>query len=128
MNPQRRALVRPTRRAVFLAAALLAPATAAPPARAADPYDTLRRRWLGIALGTGYDPAGQPEAARLAATGALPPRLPATLPPARVPPPPTPPPPPPRGPGQPDAPPAAIARSNGRLWTMTRPYVQPATG
>lgn len=73
MNPQRRALVRPTRRAVLLAAALLA--TAAPPARAAaaaaDPYDTLRRRWLDIALGTGYDPAAQPYAARLAETGEL---------------------------------------------------------
>lgn len=118
MNPQRRALVRPTRRAVLLAAALLA--TAAPPARAAaaDPYDTLRRRWLGIALGTGYDPAAQPYAARLAETGELARGFRATMAPTPT----------SLWPGQPYDPPAGITRSYSRLWTMTRAYVQRGTG
>src|SRR3954465_12238487 len=120
MNPQRRALVRPTRRAVLLAAALLATATAtaAPPARAADPYDTLRRRWLGIALGTGSAPAAQPSAARLAETGELARGFRATMAPAPT----------SLWPGQPYDPPAGITRSYSRLWTMTRAYVQRGTG
>ena len=118
MNPQRRALARPTRRAVLLAAALLA--TAAPPARAAaaDPYDTLRRRWLAIALGTGYDPAAQPYVARLAETGELARGFRATMAPTPT----------SLWPGHPYDPPAGITRSYGRLWTMTRAYVQPGTG
>ncbi|MFE2213274.1 polysaccharide lyase 8 family protein [Streptomyces canus] len=118
MNPQRRALVRPTRRAVLFAAALLA--TAAPPARAAaaDPYDTLRRRWLDIALGTGYDPAAQPYAARLAETGELARGFRATMAPTSA----------SLWPGQPYDPPAGITRSYSRLWTMTQAYVQPGTG
>ncbi|MDQ1067419.1 polysaccharide lyase 8 family protein [Streptomyces canus] len=118
MNPQRRALVRPTRRAVLLAAALLA--TTAPPARAAaaDPYDTLRRRWLGIALGTGYDPAAQPYAARLAETGALARGFRATMAPSAT----------SLWPGHPYDPPAGITRSYSRLWTMTQAYVQRGTG
>ncbi|MFI6439635.1 polysaccharide lyase 8 family protein [Streptomyces sp. NPDC050759] len=118
MNPQRRALLRPTRRAVLLAAALLA--TAAPPARAtaADPYDSLRRRWLDIALGTGYDPAAQPYAARLAETGELARGFRATMAPTPT----------SLWPGQPYDPPAGITRSYSRLWTMTRAYVQPGTG
>ncbi|WP_326663954.1 polysaccharide lyase 8 family protein [Streptomyces canus] len=118
MNPQRRALVRPTRRAVLLAAALLA--AAAPPARAAaaDPYDTLRRRWLDIALGTGYDPAAQPYAARLAETGELARGFRATMAPTPA----------SLWPGQPYDPPAGITRSYSRLWTMTQAYVQPGTG
>lgn len=118
MNPQRRAPVRPTRRAVLLAAALLA--TAAPPARAAaaDAYGTLRRRWLDIALGTGYDPAAQPYAARLAATGELARGFRAGMAPTPT----------SLWPGQPYDPPAGITRSYSRLWTMTRAYVQQGTG
>ncbi|MFF0084399.1 polysaccharide lyase 8 family protein [Streptomyces canus] len=110
--------MRPTRRAVLLAAALLA--TAAPPARAAavDPYDTLRRRWLDIALGTGYDPAAQPYAARLAETGERARGFRATMAPTPT----------SLWPGQPYDPPSGITRSYGRLWTMTQAYVQPGTG
>ncbi|MFL5992835.1 MAG: lyase, partial [Streptomyces sp.] len=120
MNPQRRALVRPTRRAVLLAAALLATATATPPARAAaaDPYDTLRRRWLDIALGTGYDPAAQPYAARLAETGELARGFRASMAPTPT----------SLWPGHPYDPPAGITRSYSRLWTMTQAYVQRGTG
>ncbi|MDH6567571.1 hyaluronate lyase [Streptomyces sp. SAI-117] len=118
MNPQRRAPVRPTRRAVLLAAALLA--TAAPSARAAsaDPYDTLRRRWLDIALGTGYDPAAEPYATRLAETGELARGYRATMAPTPT----------SLWPGHPYDPPAGITWSYGRLWTMTQAYVQQGTG
>ncbi|MGK3939881.1 polysaccharide lyase 8 family protein [Streptomyces caeruleatus] len=117
MNPQRRALLRPTRRAVLLAAALLA---AAPPARAdtADPYDTLRRRWLDIALGTGYDPAAEPYASRLAETGALARGFRATMAPTPT----------SLWPDHPYDPPAGITQSYSRLWTMTQAYVQQGTG
>ncbi|MGW0418355.1 polysaccharide lyase 8 family protein [Streptomyces sp. NPDC003015] len=126
MNPQRRASVpvRPTRRAVLLTAALLATATAtaAPPARArslsADPYDTLRRRWLDIALGTGYDPAQEPYASRLTETGELARGFQATMAPAPT----------SLWPGSPYDPPAGITRSYSRLWTMTQAYVQRGTG
>ncbi|WP_329294063.1 polysaccharide lyase 8 family protein [Streptomyces pseudovenezuelae] len=118
MNPQRRAPLRPTRRAVLLAAALLA--TATPPARAvaADPYDTLRRRWLDIALGTGYDPAAEPYASRLAETGALARGFRATMAPTPT----------SLWPGFPYDPPAGITQSYSRLWTMTQAYVQRGTG
>ncbi|MFI0542246.1 polysaccharide lyase 8 family protein [Streptomyces sp. WSLK1-3] len=117
MNPQRRALLRPTRRAVLLAAALLA---AAPPARAdtADPYDTLRRCWLDIALGTGYDPAAEPYASRLAETGALARGFRATMAPTPT----------SLWPDHPYDPPAGITQSYSRLWTMTQAYVQQGTG
>ncbi|WP_053850538.1 polysaccharide lyase 8 family protein [Streptomyces sp. NRRL B-24085] len=122
MNPQRRDPVRPTRRAVLLAAALLATATAtaAPPARAAtaDPYDTLRRRWLDIALGTGYDPAAEPYASRLAETGELARGHQASMAPAPA----------SLWPGLPYDPPSGITRSYSRLWTMTQAYVQQGTG
>ncbi|MGW3138465.1 polysaccharide lyase 8 family protein [Streptomyces sp. NPDC001139] len=110
--------MRPTRRAVLLAAALLA--TTAPPARAtaADPYETLRRRWLGLALGTGYDPAAEPYASRLARTGELARAFRAAMAPAPT----------SLWPGYPYDPPAGITQSYGRLWTMTQAYVQPGTG
>ncbi|WP_344404894.1 polysaccharide lyase 8 family protein [Streptomyces longisporus] len=110
--------MRPTRRAVLLAAALLA--TAAPPARAAapDPYDALRRRWLDLALGTGYDPAAEPYASRLAETGALARAARATMAPTPT----------SLWPGYPYDPPSGITQSYGRLWTMTQAYVQQGTG
>ncbi|MER6422516.1 polysaccharide lyase 8 family protein [Streptomyces sp. NPDC001137] len=110
--------MRPTRRAVLLAAALLA--TAAPPARAAapDPYDALRRRWLDLALGSGYDPTAEPYASRLAETGALARAARATMAPTPT----------SLWPGYPYDPPSGITQSYGRLWTMTQAYVQQGTG
>ncbi|KAF3467676.1 polysaccharide lyase 8 family protein [Streptomyces sp. Tu 3180] len=86
--------------------------------RAPDPYDTLRRRWLDLTLGTGYDPDAEPYAARLAGTGERARSLRAAMDPA------------PRSlwPGHPFDPPAGITLSYGRLWTMTRAYVQQGTG
>ncbi|CAL9441437.1 Xanthan lyase [Streptomyces sp. enrichment culture] len=126
MTFSRRAL--PSRRAVLLGAAAtatagLAPAAAAQPrahAVADDPYDALRRRWLELALGAGYDPGAEPYAGRLAETGELARRFRAALPAV-----------PAAGSLWPDAPfdpPAGITRSYGRLWTMTQAYVQPGTG
>ncbi|MFJ5999143.1 polysaccharide lyase 8 family protein [Streptomyces sp. NPDC092370] len=145
MTPQRRVLppgtavaaarLRPSRRALLLAAtALAATGGAAPAGRGADaadepadpgdlggpgdPYDTLRRRWLGILLGTGYDPAAEPYAARLAETGTLARGLLASMAPAAD----------SLWPGHPFDPPAGITLGYGRLWTMTRAYVRQGTG
>ncbi|MFE6623029.1 polysaccharide lyase 8 family protein [Streptomyces sp. NPDC057740] len=115
MTSQRTGLTRPTRRAVLLAAALLATtATTAP----ADAYDTLRLRWLDIALGSGYDPAAEPYATRLAETGTLARGFRTTMAPTPT----------SLWPGHPYDPPAGITQSYGRLWTMTQAYVQPGTG
>ncbi|MER6467865.1 polysaccharide lyase 8 family protein [Streptomyces collinus] len=109
----------PTRRALLLAAALSA--TAAPRAAAtpaADPYDTLRRRWLDIALGTGYDPAAEPYASRLARLGARARDFRATMAPAAD----------SLWPGHPFDPPTGITFGYGRLWSMAQAYLQPGTG
>ncbi|MER5448847.1 polysaccharide lyase 8 family protein [Streptomyces sp. NPDC002764] len=110
--------MRPTRRAVLLAAALLA--TTAPPARATtpDPYEDLRLRWLDIALGTGYDPAAEPYASRLARTGELARAFRAAMAPTPT----------SLWPGCPYDPPAGITQSYSRLWTMTQACVQQGTG
>ncbi|WP_189980978.1 polysaccharide lyase 8 family protein [Streptomyces capoamus] len=106
-----------TRRALLLAAALAA--VPAPGARAADdPYDTLRRRWLGISLGTGYDPAAEPYASRLAQLGARAREYRESMTPAPA----------SLWPGHPFDPPSGITFSYGRLWTMAQAYVQPGTG
>ncbi|MGW6906421.1 polysaccharide lyase 8 family protein [Streptomyces sp. NPDC054940] len=124
MTSQRTGPTRPTRRAVLLAAAFLAttatatPAASAARAAPADAYDTLRHRWLDIALGTGYDPTAQPYAARLAETGTLARGFRATMAPTPT----------SLWPGHPYDPPAGITQSYGRLWTMTQAYVQPGTG
>lgn len=125
MTPMRphspRIPARPTRRAVLLAATLAATLTPAPRAAAAtddDPYDTLRRRWLDIALGTGYDPAAEPYASRLAETGARARAFQATMAPTPT----------SLWPGHPFDPPAGITFGYGRLWTMTQAYVQQGTG
>ncbi|MFF4983271.1 polysaccharide lyase 8 family protein [Streptomyces sp. NPDC001046] len=118
---------RPTRRALLLAAAALAATAGAPPAApsaasirdgAGDPYDTLRRRWLDLSLGSGYDPAGEPYASRLARTGALARELSGTMSPAAG----------SLWPGHPLDPPSGITFSYGRLWTMTQAWLQPGTG
>lgn len=112
----------PTRRAFLYAAALTATfaQAAGTPARAADtdPYDALRLRWLDIALGTGYDPATEPYASRLAETGTLARGFRATMAPA----------PDSLWPGHPFDPPAGITQSYGRLWTMTQAYGRQGTG
>ncbi len=114
----------PTRRAFLLATAVtaaLTPAFGGPalgvPA-AADPYDTLRRRWLGIALGDGYDPAAEPYASRLAETGERARAHRATMAPTAT----------SLWPGHPFDPPAGITFAYGRLWTMTQAYVQQGSG
>ncbi|WP_208036793.1 polysaccharide lyase 8 family protein [Streptomyces cyanogenus] len=106
-----------TRRALLLAAALAA--APAPAARAAeDPYGTLRRRWLGISLGTGYDPAAEPYASRLARLGQQAGEYREGMAPGPV----------SLWPGHPFDPPSGITFSYGRLWTMAQAYVQPGTG
>ncbi|MFI1442767.1 polysaccharide lyase 8 family protein [Streptomyces fructofermentans] len=83
-----------------------------------DAYDTLRLRWLEIALGSGYDPAAEPYAARLAGTGGLARALRRSMAPAAG----------SLWPGHPYDPPAGITQSYGRLWTMAQAYVQEGTG
>ncbi|MFF7167767.1 polysaccharide lyase 8 family protein [Streptomyces sp. NPDC008086] len=118
MTSQRTALTRPTRRAVLLAAALLATTATTAPAAPADAYDTLRLRWLDIALGRGYDPAAEPYATRLAETGTLARGFRTTMAPTPT----------SLWPGHPYDPPAGITQSYGRLWTMTQAYVRQGTG
>jgi hyaluronate lyase len=106
----------PTRRALLAAA--LVPARA-PGARAhGDPYDTLRRRWLGITLGAGYDPAAEPYASRLAQLGAMARDFADHMSPA----------PGSLWPGHPFDPPSGITFSYQRLWTMAQACTQPGTG
>ncbi|MEU4657913.1 polysaccharide lyase 8 family protein [Streptomyces sp. NPDC023723] len=110
-----------SRRAVLFAAALAALLTPAPPARAraaADPYDVLRRRWLDLSLGTGYDPAAEPYATRLARTGETARAHRAAMAPTAG----------SLWPGVPFDPSAGVTTSYGRLWTMTQAYAQPGTG
>ncbi|MEU8472852.1 polysaccharide lyase 8 family protein [Streptomyces sp. NPDC029006] len=110
--------MRMTRRALLLAAALAA--APAPGARAADgdPYDALRRRWLGITLGTGYDPGAEPYASRLAELGTHARDFRATMTPAPA----------SLWPGHPFDPPSGITFSYGRLWTMAQAHAQDGTG
>ncbi|MFE0819101.1 polysaccharide lyase 8 family protein [Streptomyces sp. NPDC058847] len=119
----RRTAAGPTRRTFLLApvlAATLTPALGgpAPAAARADPYDTLRRRWLDIALGTDYDPAAEPYASRLAETGARARDHRAAMTPTPT----------SLWPGHPFDPPAGITFAYSRLWTMTQAYVQQGTG
>ncbi|MET9369140.1 polysaccharide lyase 8 family protein [Streptomyces griseoflavus] len=126
MTPGRRRLrPGPTRRALLTAGTLLAAGGSAPPPRdggppepAPDAYDALRHRWLDLALGTGYDPAAEPFASRLAETGERARRFRNTMAPT----------PGALWPGHPFDPPAGITLSHSRLWTMTQAYVQPGTG
>ncbi|MEW1545501.1 polysaccharide lyase 8 family protein [Streptomyces tsukubensis] len=99
--------------AAGLAGAAGALAAAGPPPP--DPYELLRHRWLEIGLGSGYDPAAEPYASRIAETTRLAAAHRAALAP---------------GPGSlwpdlpllPPAPPAHITRSFARLWTMAQAY------
>ncbi|MEV0640299.1 polysaccharide lyase 8 family protein [Streptomyces sp. NPDC050619] len=107
----------PHRRAILLAAALMATAPCVPTAPA-DPYTPLRHRWLDLTLGTGYDPATEPYASRLAETGELARGFRATMAPAAG----------SLWPDHPYDPPSGITQSFGRLWTMTQAYVRQGTG
>ncbi|MEU6668728.1 polysaccharide lyase 8 family protein [Streptomyces sp. NPDC046727] len=107
-----------TRRALLLAVALaVAPASGA---RAADgdPYEALRRRWLDLTLGAGYDPGAEPYASRLAQLGQRAREFQGAMAPAPA----------SLWPGHPFDPPAGITFSYGRLWTMAQAYVQAGTG
>ncbi|MCT9088545.1 polysaccharide lyase 8 family protein [Streptomyces sp. ASQP_92] len=64
------------------ASALALGIAAAPPASAADAYDTLRARWRTLILGAGVDPAVEPFTSRLADLGASAASLRATMAPA----------------------------------------------
>ncbi|MCX4587629.1 polysaccharide lyase 8 family protein [Streptomyces sp. NBC_01481] len=88
------------------------------PAMADDEYETLRQRWLEISLGTGYDPAAEPYASRLAETGRLAAGFRTSMAPTDT----------SLWPGYPFNPSAGITQSYSRLWTMTQAYAQPGTG
>ncbi|MFF5474212.1 polysaccharide lyase 8 family protein [Streptomyces achromogenes] len=107
-----------TRRALLLAAALAATPGWSARAAGPDPYETLRGRWLGIALGTGYDPAAEPYASRLAQLGQRAREFQAAMLPGPA----------TLWPGHPFDPPSGITFSYNRLWTMTQAYVQTGTG
>ncbi|SNX64255.1 hyaluronate lyase [Streptomyces sp. TLI_55] len=111
--------MRLTRRALLLAATLVATSTSV--SRAADPddpYAALRHRWLDIALGAGYDPTAEPYASRLAETGELARAFQAAMAPAAG----------SLWPDRPYDPPSGITQSYSRLWTMAQAHAQPGTG
>jgi hyaluronate lyase len=85
---------------------------------AADDFAALRRRWLDLALGTGYDPSAEPFASRLAETGRQAATLLEEMDPADD----------SLFPGYPFDPPSGITQSFQRLATMSAAYVQPGTG
>ena len=114
-------------RRTFLLAASATAATLAvplPAARAAEPaslaeeYETLRQRWIGIQLGSGFDAGAEPYATRLAETGALARTFRASMAPTDT----------SLWPGYSFDPPSGITQSYSRLWTMTQAYAQPGTG
>ncbi|HET9383272.1 MAG TPA: polysaccharide lyase family 8 super-sandwich domain-containing protein, partial [Streptomyces sp.] len=106
--------------------------TAGRPAHAAgaDVYDTLRRTWRDLVLGTGYDPAAEPYASRLAALGETAAHLRSAMRPAAG----------SLWPGldyadpEPDTDPDSfpysenLGTSYARLRTLTEAYAQPGTG
>ncbi|MGP3981100.1 polysaccharide lyase 8 family protein [Streptomyces sp. KR80] len=91
---------------------------AVPSADRYDEFDDLRRRWLTLQLGAGYDPAAEPYASRLKETGDLARRFRAAMSPADA----------SLWPDSPFDPPAGITRSYGRLAVMAHAYAQPGTG
>ncbi|MET8681680.1 polysaccharide lyase 8 family protein [Streptomyces sp. NPDC004647] len=113
--------------ALFALTATARPAHAAPPAHAPPgipgkesgaEFDALRRRWLDLQLGTGYDPATEPYASRLRETGELARNFRASMRPTDT----------SLWPDCPFDPPAGITRGYGRLSTMAQAYAQPGTG
>ncbi|MFI9834841.1 polysaccharide lyase 8 family protein [Streptomyces sp. NPDC051913] len=110
--------MRLTRRALLLAATLVATSTSVSRAADPDPYADLRHRWLALSLGEGYDPAAEPYASRLAETGELARAFRTAMAPAPT----------SLWPDRPYDPPSGITQSYSRLWTMAQAYVQPGTG
>ncbi|MGP4002993.1 polysaccharide lyase 8 family protein [Streptomyces sp. 8N706] len=103
--------------AALAAAGPVGPAGAAS-AGAPDEFEALRRRWLGLQLGSGYDPGAEPYASRLRETGDLARAFRSTMRPTG------------RSlwPDCPFDPPAGITRGYNRLSTMAQAYAQPGTG
>ncbi|HEY9374477.1 MAG TPA: polysaccharide lyase 8 family protein [Streptomyces sp.] len=95
-----------------------------PAARAAEPADpteefaALRRRWLDIQLGAGFDAGAEPYASRLRETGDLARTFRAAMAPTDT----------SLWPDRSFDPPSGITASYSRLWTMTQAYLQPGTG
>ncbi|MCB5911645.1 polysaccharide lyase 8 family protein [Streptomyces pinistramenti] len=87
----------------------------APPA---DVFATLRARWTGLTLGTGFDPAAEPYAAALKETGTLAAGYRTTMRPTAT----------ALWPGLPLDPSSGITKSYDRLNTMAQAYAQPGTG
>ncbi|MFI6104059.1 polysaccharide lyase 8 family protein [Streptomyces sp. NPDC051310] len=83
-----------------------------------DEFEKLRLRWLDLQLGSGYDPAAEPYASRLAETGDLAARFRASMAPTPT----------SLWPGYAFDPPSGITQSYHRLWTMTQAYAQQGTG
>ncbi|MEU9116502.1 polysaccharide lyase 8 family protein [Streptomyces sp. NPDC048483] len=90
------------------------PAYAAPD----DPCAALRARWVGLTLGTGFDPGAAPYAAALREMGDLASGFRTSMRPTGA----------SLWPDCPYDPPAGITRSYGRLNTMSQAYAQPGTG
>jgi len=88
------------------------------PLGAADDFAALRKRWLDLQLGTGFDPAAEPYASRLAGTGTRAAAHRAEMRPTDV----------SLFPGYPFDPPAGITQSYQRLATMAEAFAQPGTG
>lgn len=91
---------------------------AAQPARAADDFTALRKRWWEIEFGSGFDPDAEPYATRLRETGRQAAELRTRMRPAA-------------GGLFPDAPydpSAGVTLTYQRLATMAEAYVQPGTG
>ncbi|MFG2329204.1 polysaccharide lyase 8 family protein [Streptomyces sp. NPDC048604] len=103
------------------AAAALALVPDASRAHAADgqgEFEALRRRWLDIQLGAGFDAGAEPYASRLRETGELARTFRATMAPTAT----------SLWSGLAFDPPSGITASYSRLWTMAQAYVQPGTG
>ncbi|MEU6991263.1 polysaccharide lyase 8 family protein [Streptomyces sp. NPDC046465] len=121
MTPTRRAFLAATAFGTAGAAGAAAMLTLPPQAYAADGDDeftVLRKRWLEISLGTGYDPATEPYASRLKETGDLARTFRSAMAPAAK----------SLWPDAPFGPPAGVTLSYSRLWTMTQAYVGEGTG
>ncbi|MFF1378004.1 polysaccharide lyase 8 family protein [Streptomyces sp. NPDC058308] len=121
MTPSRRAFLAATAFGTAGAAGTAAMLTLPPQAYAAegdDEFTVLRKRWLEISLGTGYDPAEEPYASRLKETGALARTFRSSMAPAAK----------SLWPDAPFDPPAGVTLSYSRLWTMTQAYVCEGTG
>ncbi|MEC4017255.1 polysaccharide lyase 8 family protein [Streptomyces sp. H27-D2] len=85
---------------------------------AVDEFDTLRRRWLDLLLGTGVEAGEEPYASRLKETGALARQFRASMRPTAT----------SLWPDWPFDPPTGITQAYSRLNTMAQAYVQPGTG